>query len=87
LYGVAIFDTPSACGGVIHSGFPRAITLNEDATHMTVGNTGIVMASINNLDLALTQQAKFYNTAQARKSFAADLSRPFSLLTTPSLLL
>jgi len=54
---------------------------------MTVGNTGIVMASINNLDLALTQQAKFYNTAQARKSFAADLSRPFSLLTTPSLLL
>ena len=67
--------------------YRRDITLKEDATRMTVGNTGIIMASINNLVLALIQQAKFYNAAQARRWFAANLSRAFSLLTTPSLLL
>jgi predicted transposase YbfD/YdcC len=67
--------------------YRRDVTLIEDATRMTVGNTGIIMASINNLVLALIQQAKFYNAAQARRWFAANLSRAFSLLTTPSLLL
>jgi predicted transposase YbfD/YdcC len=67
--------------------YRRDVTLNEDATRMTVGNTGIIMASINNLILALIQQAKFYNAAQARRWFAANLSRAFTLLTAPSLLL
>jgi predicted transposase YbfD/YdcC len=67
--------------------YRRDVTLKEDATRMTVGNTGIIMASINNLVLALIQQAKFYNAAQARRWFAAKLSRAFTLLTTPSLLL
>ncbi len=67
--------------------YRRDITLKEDATRMTVGNTGIIMASINNLVLALIQQAKFYNAAQARRWFAANLSMAFTLLTTPSLLL
>ena len=67
--------------------YRRDITLKEDATRMTVGNTGIIMASINNLVLALIQQAKFFNAAKARRWFAANLSRAFTLLTTPSLLL
>lgn len=67
--------------------YRRDVTLKEDATRMTVGNTGIIMASINNLVLALIQQAKFYNAAQARRWFAANLSQAFTLLTTPSLLL
>lgn len=67
--------------------YRRDVTLKEDATRMTVGNTGIIMASINNLVLALIRQAKFHNAAQARRWFAANLSRSFSLLTTPSLLL
>ena len=67
--------------------YRRDVTLMEDATRMTLGNTGIIMASINNLVLALIQQAKFYNAAQARRWFAANLSRAFILLTTPSLLL
>jgi len=54
---------------------------------MTVGNTGMIMAYINNLVLALIRQAKFYNAAQAPRWFAAKLSRSFTLLTTPSLLL
>ena len=63
--------------------YRRDVTLNEDATRMTVGNTGKVMASINNLVLALIRQSGFYNAAQARRWFAAHLSKAFALLTTP----
>ena len=63
--------------------FRRDVTFHEDATRMTVGNAGKVMASINNLVIALTRQAKFRNTAQARRWFAAHISDAFSLLTTP----
>jgi len=63
--------------------YRRDVTLKEDATRMTVGNTGKVMASINNLVLALIRQAGFHNAAQARRWFAAHLSEAFSLLTTP----
>ena len=41
------------------------------------------MASINNLVIALTRQAKFQNTAQPRRYFAAHLSDAFLLLTMP----
>lgn len=61
----------------------RDVTFKEDAIRMTMGNTGKVMASINNLVIALTRQAKFQNTAQARRWFAAHISEAFSLLTTP----
>jgi len=61
----------------------RDVTFKEDATRMTVGDTGKVMASINNLVIALTRQAKFKNTAQARRWFAAHISEAFSLLTIP----
>jgi predicted transposase YbfD/YdcC len=61
----------------------RDVTFKEDAIRMTVGDTGKVMASINNLVIALTRQAKFQNAAQARRWFAAHISDAFSLLTTP----
>jgi len=67
--------------------YRRDVTLKEDATRMTIGSTGMIMASINNLVLALIRQAKFYNAAQARRWFAANLFRAFILLTTPALLL
>jgi predicted transposase YbfD/YdcC len=63
--------------------YRRDFTLREDATRMTVGNTGKVMASINNLVLALIRQAGFRNAPQARRWFAAHLSKAFALLTTP----
>ena len=63
--------------------YRRDVTLKEDATHMTTGNMGNVMASINNLVLALIRQANFHNAAQARRWFAAHLSETFALLTTP----
>jgi predicted transposase YbfD/YdcC len=64
--------------------YRRDVTLREDATRMTVGNTGKVIASINNLILALIRQAGFHNAAQARRWFAAHLSAAVALLTTPS---
>jgi len=67
--------------------YRRDVTLKEDAIRMTIGSTGMIMASINNLVLALIRQAKFYNAAQARRWFAANLFRAFILLTTPALLL
>lgn len=63
--------------------YRRDVTLKEDATRMTAGNMGKVMASINNLILALIRQAHFYNAAQARRWFAAHLPETFALLTTP----
>ena len=63
--------------------YRRDVTFQEDATRMTVGHTGQVMASLNNLVIALIRQAKFQNAAQARRWFAAHLSDAFSLLTIP----
>lgn len=63
--------------------YRRDVTLKEDATRMTTGHMGKVMASMNNLVLALIRQAKFQNAAQARRWFAAHLPSAFALLTTP----
>jgi len=63
--------------------YRRDVTFKEDATRMTIGHTGKVMASINNLVIALICQAKFHNAAQARRWFAAHLTEAFALLTTP----
>lgn len=65
------------------SHYRRDVTLREDATRMTVGNTAKVMACINNLVLALIKQAKFENAAQARRWFSAHIPHAFSLLVTP----
>lgn len=63
--------------------YRRDVTLKEDATRMTLGNAAKVMASINNLVLALIRQANFHNAAQARRWFAAHIPQAFALLTTP----
>ena len=63
--------------------YRRDFTMKEDATRMTLGDMGKVMASINNLVLALIRQAKFQNAAQARRWFAAHTSEAFLLLTLP----
>jgi predicted transposase YbfD/YdcC len=63
--------------------YRRDVTFKEDAARMTIGNTGKVIASINNLVIALIYQANFQNAAQARRWFAAHLPEAFVLLTTP----
>lgn len=64
--------------------YRRDVTLREDATRMTTGDMGGIMAAINNLTLALIKQAGFHNAAQARRWFAGHLDRAFELLTTPN---
>jgi predicted transposase YbfD/YdcC len=64
--------------------YRRDVTLKEDATRMTVGNAAVIMASLNNLVLALIRQANFHNAAQARRWFSGHIPKAFSLLTTPS---
>jgi predicted transposase YbfD/YdcC len=63
--------------------YRRDVTLKEDATRMTTGHMGKVMASLNNLVLALIRQAHFHNAAQARRWFAAHIDIAFALLTSP----
>lgn len=63
--------------------YRRDVTLKEDATRMTTGHMGKVMAALNNLVLALIRQAQFHNAAQARRFFAAHIDKAFALLTTP----
>lgn len=67
--------------------YRRDVTFKEDATRMTIGNSAKIMASINNLVIALIRQAHFQNMAQARRWFAGHITTAFSLLTTPSELL
>jgi predicted transposase YbfD/YdcC len=65
------------------SHYRRDVTLKEDATRMTIGNTAKVMACLNTLVLALIRQAKFHNAAQARRWFSAHIPQAFALLVTP----
>jgi hypothetical protein len=91
-FPVAVLGSPDCfcigrqAGLVLLLGFQsRDVTLKGDAMRMTVGNTGIIMASLNNLILALIRQAKFFNAAQTRRWFAANLVYAFAPLTTPTL--
>jgi len=63
--------------------YRRDVTFKEDATRMTIGNSGKVMASINNLVIAIIRQAKFQNAAQARRWFDGHISEALALLTNP----
>ena len=64
--------------------YRRDVTLREDATRMTVGNAAKIMASLNNLVLALIRQANFQNAAQARRWFSSRIDKAFALLISPS---
>ena len=64
--------------------YRRVVTLRKDATRMTLGNAAQIMASLNNLVLALIRQVSFRNAAQARRWFSAHMDKAFTLLTIPS---
>jgi predicted transposase YbfD/YdcC len=65
------------------SHYRRDVTLKEDATRMTIGNTAKIMACPNTLVLGLIRQSKFHNAAQAIRWFAAHIPQAFALLATP----
>ncbi len=62
--------------------YRRDVTFQEDATRMTKGAAGRILATIHNLVIALIKRAGYNNAAKARRWFAGHLGQAFSLLIT-----
>jgi predicted transposase YbfD/YdcC len=62
--------------------YRRDVTLREDATRMTIGAAGKILAMIHNVVLWLLKRAGFDNAAKGRRWFAGHLQAAFALLTT-----
>ncbi len=60
--------------------YRRDVTLQEDATRLTVGNAGHIMAILNNLVIGLCLQHGFHNLAKARRLFNAQPSKALDLI-------
>lgn len=60
--------------------YRRDVTLQEDATRLTVGNAGHIMAIFNNLVIGLALQFGFHNLAKARRLFNAQPAQALSLI-------
>jgi len=60
--------------------YRRDVTFHEDATRMTQGAAGRILAIVHNLVLGLLKQAGFTNAAQGRRWFAGHLQEAFALL-------
>ena len=60
----------------------RDVTFREDATRLTQGHAGRVMAALNNLVIGLLRRAGYTNLAAARRRCDADLQRSLALLRT-----
>lgn len=60
--------------------YRRDVTLKEDATRLTVGNAGHVMAILNNAVIGLCLQNGYRNLAHARRLFNARAELALNLL-------
>lgn len=63
--------------------YRRDVTFQEDATRLTQGHAGRVMAALNNLVIGLLRLAGHTNLAAARRRSNADLLLALTLLTAP----
>ena len=61
--------------------YRRDVTFHEDATRMTIGPAGRILATVHNLILSLIKRAGYVNAAQARRYFEGHIDAAFSLLT------
>jgi predicted transposase YbfD/YdcC len=61
--------------------YRRDVTFHEDATRLTTGNAGRVMAILNNLVIGILRWAGHTNLAAARRFYDAHLGDAFTLLT------
>jgi predicted transposase YbfD/YdcC len=64
--------------------YRRDVTFHEDATRLTQGHAGRVMAALNNLVIGLLCRRGYTNHAAARRQCAADLTFSLALLTSPA---
>jgi predicted transposase YbfD/YdcC len=62
--------------------YRRDVTFREDATRMTIGAAGLVLASVHNLVIGLIKRAGYLNAAKARRYFEGHLDEAFRLLIT-----
>lgn len=60
--------------------YRRDVTFHEDATRMTVGAAGRILAIVHNLVLGLLKKAGFSNAAQGRRWFDGHIQEAFALL-------
>ena len=60
--------------------YRRDVTFHEDATRMTKGTVGCLLAMVHNLVIGLIKQAGYYNAAQARRYFEGHIDQAFALL-------
>ena len=61
----------------------RDVTLGEDASHVTTGQVPQVLATLNNIVLALIDHLRLPNLAQAIRQFAASPALALDLLLIP----
>lgn len=62
--------------------YRRDVTFREDATRMTIGAAGRVLATVHNLVIGLIKRAGYDNAAKARRYYEGHLEEAFHLLIT-----
>jgi predicted transposase YbfD/YdcC len=62
--------------------YRRDVTFHEDATRMTIGAAGRILATVHNLVIGLIKRAGFHNAAKARRHYEGHLDDAFRLLIT-----
>jgi predicted transposase YbfD/YdcC len=62
--------------------YRRDVTFHEDATRMTIGAAGRILATIHNLIIGLIKRAGYHNAAQARRYYDGHINEAFQLLLT-----
>lgn len=62
--------------------YRRDVTFREDATRMTIGAAGKILATVHNLVIGLIKRSGYANAAKARRYFEGHLAEAFALLLT-----
>jgi len=60
--------------------YRRDVTFREDATRMTIGSAGKILATVHNLVIGLIKRAGYSNAAKARRYYDGHISEAFGLL-------
>jgi predicted transposase YbfD/YdcC len=62
--------------------YRRDVTFREDATRMTIGAAGRILATVHNLVIGLIKRAGHDNAAKARRHYEGHIAEAFGLLLT-----
>ena len=60
--------------------YRRDVTFHEDATRMTIGAAGRILATVHNLVVGLIKRAGYHNAAQARRYYEGHIAEAFAML-------